>query len=119
MGYWLLVILCRKGAINFVSGYLAADGTVCEMGLDEVTCLQFLYGPHHLAVLREQAVSLSIDTLWVACGETLFEHLHAVPADEYLSFRRTMQTQQQVLHASHLFVHAVDEPFGDGSRCLE
>ena len=89
------------------------------MGGDGVTGLEVGDGADGFAVLRKETVSHPVDTFGVAGSEALLEEFDAMPANEELSFGCTRQTQCECLNTLGLFVHPVNEPFGDGSRCLE
>ena len=95
------------------------DGAVGEVGGDDVARVEVVNGSDGLTVLGEEAVALVVDTLGVTSGESLLEEFDPVLSDEELAFLGAPESEDEVGDAVHLFVHAMDEPFGDGGRGLE
>lgn len=99
--------------------YGAVDGAVGEVCGDDVARVEVVNGSDGLTVLSEEAVALAVDTLGVTSVEALLEEFDAVLSEEELAFLGALESEDEVVDAVHLFVHAMDEPFGDGGRCLE
>ena len=97
----------------------AVDGAVGEVGGEEVAGLEFVYRSDDMSVLGEEAVAHAVDTVGVAGVESVLKEFDPMAAEEELSVRRSMESGEQVVDTVALVLHAMDEPFGDGGRCLE
>ena len=95
------------------------DGAVSEVGGDSVAGLEVMDGADDAAVLGEEAVAHAVDTGGVAGFESMFQEFDPMVAQEELSVRRSTESGEEFVDTLALGLHAMDEPFGDGGRCLE
>ena len=92
---------------------------VSEVGFYLFAFLQLVDGADDLAVLRKQTVPALVEPLGVASDESLLEHLYAMLTNENLPLCGAMQPNQQVCYAVVLFVHPMNQPFGNSGRGLQ
>ena len=89
------------------------------MGGDDIAGLQVGHAADDLAVLGEQTIAKPIDPLGIAGDKALFEQFDTMLANEYLPFGGALQAREQQVDPLCLFVHPMDQPFGDRGRGLE
>ena len=77
------------------------------------------YGPNDLSVLRQKRVAFAIKHLRVAGRKALFQQLYAMAAKHNLPIRRPTEPHKEVRNPRGLCLHPMNQPFGNGGRCLQ
>ena len=95
------------------------DIAVSQMRSNHISYLQVAGRAYNSPIFGQQTIAHSVYAFGIAGSDSLLQHLNSMATYKYLTFSCLTKSGEEHIDARGLFVHSMDQPFGNSSRSLE